>query len=132
MTLIREIENYQKLLQSGSSYIQKNKLQIYDQEDIPLAVIFGHCWLIKGNSILEIDTIFFLEDRLLLHSVSKKEILKKYVVTIRNMNKNDIKFLNKPEQFFTGREITSHSSEEIIKFLNVFAKNGFVWYVRSR
>lgn len=133
MTLMDEITNYKNILTKAEDFVRKNNLKLFIGEGVPFDAFFGSCWLIRGNSIIEVNTVFFIDDpknapNLWPHE--KKEIKKKYVITLHNMIRRDISFLSRPEQFTTGREITCDVMTEVIKFLEVFAKNGFVWYVR--
>ncbi len=129
MTIVSEIDNFKKLLSKAELFVKTHKLRIFAEEGMPMEVVIGKCWLIKKDSIIEVDNFFHIDDSYISFNGAKKEIKKKCVIKLLNMNKSDITFLSKPEQFITGREISSDNSTEVTKFLEIFAKNGFVWYV---
>lgn len=131
--LITSINDNIKLFHNGVHYIDANNLvphrgNITISDHLPSCVYYGTCWLIKNNSILQInsgDVYESIDIRL-----PSMRVHWQCVVTVHNLDLHDVSNFANTDTFNGMDELTSQNSEKSNNFILALINNGFKLYTR--
>lgn len=131
--LIKDINANIRIFHNGDKYIEINKLTVCDNnivinDHLPQCVYYGSCWLIKNNSILQVDSNSVYESCDI--RISEMKMGWRCVITIHNLDLTDVSDFQNMDSFRNMDELVSNDSDKSNNFIIALIKNGFKLYTR--
>jgi hypothetical protein len=133
-----DIIKYKKKCKNSQNFIKDKSLVQINLKNVPINIYIGVLYLIKNNTIIEINNIFSINN---IDNNTKSKYIEyifyktppitatyKSIITFINIELNDISNFNNTSQFLEKDEIITYSTENTNKFISILIKNGFLLY----
>jgi hypothetical protein len=134
--LLKDMNTSIKIHKNSGLYISHMKLNQYKvkknftEDDLPLPAYYGIIHLIKNNSIIIFNQTIVTEH--LDIRMDSLDTFYRCIVTIYNLDLNDISEFSNITTFIDMNELISHNRIKTFNFMRSLIKTGFKLYIKNK